>query len=564
MAEAPALLDGAGRPIPAAAIQQIRDRARGPRMGASLAGGSHGGTGLFPYDAASWTSPEMGGWNPYVRSPDSEINLYRDRMVARQRDLVRNDGWAAGAVNGILDSTIGVEYRLISKPDYRALSIVDKAFDAEWAAEFRSVAEALWRGYSADLGHYNDVSRRQTVSQQFRVALRHKLVDGEALGVRYWLPDRIGVGQAAYASSLLVVDPDRLSNENLRPDSKYLRGGVEIDDDDVPQAYFIRRAHQNDWFDAQDSMIWDRVAREDDDGFLRVVHDFDRDRAGQNRGVSVFAPILSRMKMLAEYYGVELQAAQVASVFGTFITSPFDRELVEEALSPGDQALGAYQELRNDFHEKHALQLNRVRIPTLAPGEDIKTVAAARPHDGFSPFTHEMLRSVAAALGVSAQTVHQDYSELNYSSARAAIVEAEKGYNRRCAEFDLNFATPVYAGWLHEAMDAGELPMPRLARTIPSFLEARNAYARCRWLGPARGWVDPVKERQGAVLGMDAAIDTLEEQCAQQGSDWEENLEQRAREHDRFKKLGLPLPQWIGPGANATESSQNPEKPEPA
>jgi lambda family phage portal protein len=535
-----------------------------PRAGRSAPGGMRASLNgdapnFMAYDAAQWTSAEMSDWTPIVRSSDTEINLYRDRMVARQRDLVRNDGWASGAVSRILDSTIGVEYRLIAAPDVRALAMHDKAFDPVWFGEFRRAAEALWRGYSVDLGRYNDVTRQLTVSQQFRVMLRHKLIDGEALALRYWMPDRVGRGAASYACSTLVIDPDRLSNPWEMMDTDHMRGGVEIDKYGAPLAYHIRRAHQNDWFNAVESMVWDRVEREDDDGFLRVIHDFDRDRAGQNRGVSVFAPILSRMKMLATYYGVELQAAQVASVFGTFITSPFDRDMVEEALDPGMSSLTAYQDLRSSFHDANALQLNKVHIPLLAPGEDIKTVTAERPNASFSPFTHEMLRSVAAALGVSAEQVTQDYSETNYSSARAAIVEAEKTYKRRCAEFDLNSATPVYAGWLHEAMDNGELPLPRNA---PDFLDARNAYARCRWLGPARGWVDPVAERQGAVLGMDAGFDTLESICAEQGADWEENLDQRAREMRRFLELGLPLPEWMGKAVTATQASQKPEKPQ--
>ena len=39
----------------------------------------------FPYEASNLQTPEMGDWQPWIRSPDSEINLHRDRMVARSR-----------------------------------------------------------------------------------------------------------------------------------------------------------------------------------------------------------------------------------------------------------------------------------------------------------------------------------------------------------------------------------------------------------------------------------------------------------------------------------------------
>src|SRR6266702_10100 len=87
---------------------------------------------LFPYDAASYQKQEMGDWYPWVRSPDSEINVSRDIMVSRSRDLARNDGWASGGITRILDNTIGAHMRLSANPDYRALAMFEKAFDVTW------------------------------------------------------------------------------------------------------------------------------------------------------------------------------------------------------------------------------------------------------------------------------------------------------------------------------------------------------------------------------------------------------------------------------------------------
>lgn len=559
MAKTPVLLGPDSQPVPAGLPQAIRERALAPSrrgMGASLAGGAQGF--VFPYEAASYTSTEMGEWLPSIRSPDSEINLYRDRMVARNRDLVRNDGWAKGVIGSILDSTIGVRYRRIFKPDWRRLSLFSKGFDRDWAREYGQVAAALWREYAEDLGRYCDVGRQLTIAQQFRLCLGHKLVDGESLLLPYWLPDRVGPGGARYATAFRGIDPDRLSNPMLAPDSEYMRNGVEIDDLGVPLAAHIRKAQPNDWYNAVESMQWERVPFEDEDGFVRVIHDFDRDRVDQHRGVSVFAPVLSRLKMLARYYRVELQAATVASIFGTFITSPFDNDLVTEALTaPADSAaLGSYQDLRNAFHDQKKLQLNDVAIPMLAPGEDIKTVAATRPHGEFSPFAHEMLRGVAAALGVSETQVHKDLSSANYSSIRAGLVEAERTFTRRCDEFNLNTADPALACWMHEAMERGDLPLPKGA---PAFLEARTAYAAGRWLGPAAGWVDPVSERQGVVLGLDAGLTTLEDECAKQGLDIEDVLDQRIYEVGRFKDGGLPMPSWAGEKVSAMDAASKPQ-----
>jgi lambda family phage portal protein len=545
-------------------------------MRASLNGGIGGGYGLgsngypgygssFPYDAAAWQSTEMGEWLPLVRSPDSEINVNRDRMVARQRDLVRNEGFASGLISRILDSTIGAYYRLVSKPDYQALAArFGNGFDHVWAQEFSRAASARWRTYADDPGHYNDVSRQMTITQQLRLALGHKLIDGESVIIRHWLPKRIGRGAARYASAGLVMDPDLLSNPYQQPDTRYMRGGVELDSYGVPIAYHLRRAHQNDWYSALEAQEWDRVTREDDDGFQRVIHDYDRGRAGQSRGVSIFAPVLSRMKMLARYYGVKLQAETLSTVFGTAVTSPYDRQMIQEALddNEGDE-IGVYAEMREGWHERNAMQLENVRMVQLAPGETIETISSARPPGEMTPFAHEMLRSLGSAAGISGEQITGDYSEVNFSSMRVGIVNSEKTYARRVGDFNANTATPLYAGWLHEAMDLGEFD-DVLPNNAPDFLDARAEYSRNRWLGTARGWYDPVAERQGTVLGLDAGLDTLEDACAEQGADWEENVHQRGLEAKAFRDAGLPPPNWFGDGTSATGAAKKPTPPEAA
>jgi len=498
---------------------------------------------FFAYDAANLYGQEMSAWLPWLRSPDTEIDFTRDRVVARTRDLVRNDGWATGAVGRTLDNTIGAELRLRAMPDHLALSRVAPAMDATWADEFAAAAEAEWRLWAHDLGGACDTARTLTFPRMARLALRHALIDGEALAVLGWEPERVGAG-AHYATSVQVVDPDRLSNPDEMVDTEHRRGGVEIDEAGAPLGYWIRRAHQNDWYDAAESMVWDFAPRTTLWGRPVTVHYFDPDRAGQHRGVGVLVPVLARLKMLGRYDAVELQQAVLQTVFGTFVESPYDADQVRMAMeSPEDQReLSYYQALRDAFHQQRQLMLGGVRIPTLAPGEKIAAVSPQHPARNFTDFEHAMLRNVAAAIGVSAEQVTQDWSRTNYSSARAAMLDAWKTLGRIRGNFTQGWCTPIYAAFLEEAIDRGRVPLPADA---PPFEEWRTAYARCRWLGVGRGWIDPVKERQGAVLGLDAGFSTLDAECSEMsGTDWREMLHQRAREVALMKSLGLKLPDW--------------------
>lgn len=512
-----------------------------PRPRAALSGES---AWAFPYDAASWYQPETEGWFPVPYSPDHEINIYRDRMVGRVRDLTRNDGWATGAVLSTVDQVIGGAYRLIATPDWRTLQRrFGAGFDAAWAEEYRAAIESEFRDWSEDPCFHSDAERQLAVADQMALALRHQLVDGEALGTIEWHPERVGYGGARYATTLRLIDPDRLSNPYEMIDSAHRRGGVEIDDDGVPIGYHIRRGHPFDWYQAVQAYIWDFVPRETPWGRPLVLHYYNRDRVTQHRGLAAFTPVLNAFKMLNRFDAVTLQAAVLAAVFSLAVESPYDQEGLKEMMQSGQyDELNNYSTLRSLYHRDRPIRLNNAAVLPLFPGEQIKPIAPSQPSPEYDPFTHAILRRQAAVLGTTVEEITRDWSRTNYSSARAGFVSAWRTVARRRVQFDRGFANGVYVAWHEEAYEVADLPLPRNA---PDFVEARGALTRHKWIGAPRGWVDPVKEAQGAVLRMDAGVSTLQQEAAEQGHDWEELLDQRARERGRMAELGIPEPAWI-------------------
>lgn len=523
--------------------------------------GALNGSGGIPYDAADTFSDQLANWQPALWSPDNEVNIYRDRMVSRVRDLTRNDGWASGAVTRILDNAVGAVFRPIFKPDYRYLQIItgNKAFDAKWADEYARYMGALWREWAEDDGRYCDKERKRTIPQLLRLAFRHKLIDGDSILLMHWKPERLGQGRARYATTVEVVDPDRLSNPQQNFDMLKIRGGVELDADGAPAAYHFRKAHIGDWWSGAQTQTWERVVRETPWGRHVVIHDFDSERAAQHRGTSIFAPIVQRLKMLIKYDQTELEASIINAVFGAYIESPYDPAMVEEAMGGGnDSSLGVYQDERIDFHKDRRITLqNGNGLPIMFPGEKINTVTAARPNSNFAAFESAVLRNIASATGLSTQQVTQDWSDVNYSSARAAMLEAWKTLTRRRTDFAIGTAQPMLTCFAEEVHSLGGVPLPNGA---PDFLDARTAYCRAQWMGPGRGWVDPVAEKKGAILGMDAGMSTLEMEVSENvGMDWEEIVDQRANEVEKFKALGLKPPEW-SQEQPASETIKNPEE----
>jgi lambda family phage portal protein len=546
MKTVPALVDHRGSPIAT------------PTRPKTRAGLSGDWARAFPYDASNIFHRETEGWYPQVYSQDYEFNIHRDRIVGRSRDLARNDGWFGGGIDRILDATIGSHWRFVSMPDYRKLAFFGPGFDAQWANEFSQAFEAYWRGYVDDPGFYCDATRQLNFTQQMRLALRHQIVDGEDLIVNEWKPERVGYGAARFATCYRIVDPDRLSNPSEMIDTMYRRGGVELDDDGAPLGYHIRRAHQFDWYGAVESMQWEFVARETDWGRRIVTHDYDRERADQHRGVPLVTPVMNRMKMLAKYDQVELQAAVLNAILSIFITSPHDPEGLRDSVNSTEDSENAdwYWQTRKTYRDEKPLQMNEATVMTGFPGEKPEVIQASRPGPGHDEFTHYALRNVAAKLGTTAEEMTLDWSKTNYSSARAGFVVAAKTLNRRRGNFATNMAMPCVVAWAEEWFESKEC-RSLLPKGAPDFLEAREAYTRGRFLGPGRGYIDPVKEGDAAILRMDAAFSTLQHECAEQGFDWRENLDQRQIEIDEFKKRGIPLPEWSGQ-VPASETDQKP------
>jgi lambda family phage portal protein len=563
----PALVDQFERPL----VRSVGDAAgKSPRMRAGLSGSGS----LTPYDAADPWSQELRSWQPWLGSPDTEGNPYRNFIVSRIRDLVRNDGWASGAVTNLLDNIIGAGFRFVSKPDWNALSLEAKGFDMEWAKEYQSVVQAEFRMWSEDMGRNCDLSRRNSWREMCRLAARHSIIENDAVGMMHWRPERMRSGAFRFGTCVQIVDPDRLSNPQQMQDMPHLRGGVEIDDDGVAIAYHFRRAHQAQWMEYEKAFSWERVPRETKWGRPIVVHYFESERADTHRGSGgILRPILARMKMLARYDSVELQAAIINAVLAAFIESPYDPETMGNALSTleaqtagadiRNAQLGVYENLREAYHESHDLKLNGAQLSRLFSGEKLNMASATRPAAQFAAFEGAMLRNFASATGQSATQVSRDYASTSYSGERSASLESWKSIGRNRHFFASGFALPVIGCVIEEMHAAKRVPLPRNA---PEFFRMRTAYCRSRLLGPGRGFIDPVKEAQAAVLRMDAGMTTLEDECAEQGLDYEETIYQRAFERALFDKLKLPHPKWFGepPGAPEEDAQKLAAKPQAA
>lgn len=266
-----------------------------------------------------------------------------------------------------------------------------------------------------------------------------------------------------------------------------------------------------------------------------VVHAFEPGRAGQYRGVSVLAPIIKRLRMLGRYDEAELQAAVLNAVMAAFVESPFDHDQFASALGGGEE-LSAYQQQRLDYYQAAPINVGGAKIAFTFPGEKVTLTKPSHPNSVFEAFERASLRNIASAMGMTYEQLSMDWGQVNYSSACAALLEVWRGFAARKEHFAQAFMAPIYAAWLEEAIDRRIIRLPKGA---PDFAEAKAAYCSAKWIGPGRGWVDPHKEATAATERLAAGLSTLERECAEQGEDYLETIQQRARERKEMLALGL-------------------------
>lgn len=475
------------------------------------------------YQAASGTHPDLRNWWPTQGSADSDLIPELTAIVRRARDLERNHGVAGGARQTILDNVLGCGLWLAPTPNYIALGK-----DRKWATDWRRGVKSKWRLWAEE--RYCDAAETLTLDGLATLMFNGAWLNGDGLALPLWMP-RTGYPAA---TTLQVIEADRLSNPNGAADGPKLRGGVAINEYGAPQGYWIRNAHPGErfWYMNGDVGRWTFIPAYTPWGRRRVIHaPNERTRAAQSRGVPALAGVLQQFKVLGDYQQAELKSAVVNAMVALVTESSIGQDGLVELLSSDPNALSKYVEGLNS-RGRSAINFTGAQIIPLVTGEKFSSFSPGRPSTAYEPFVTTVFRHIATGLNIPYELLMKDFSKTNYSSARASLLEAWRFFIGRRNWLAQTFYQAAYELWLEEMVQRGDIE-------APGFYDNKAAYCRARWIGPGRGWVDPYKEAQAAQLRMDIFVSSLEDECAEQGKDWEEVLEQIAEENARLAELGL-------------------------
>lgn len=487
-----------------------------------------------PYDAGVRGHRQMASWNPRIGQVDREALGSRDQIVARARDLIRNNPVISGGLDRRTEAVVGSRIRLLAQPDFEAMGIGWKR-----AAQLVLQIESQFRVWDRDSRRLCDAERSQTFGMMTETAYRHWFVDGEALAY-VEMRDR----GSAYKTCVRLIDPDRLQNpdgradETLLDNGNHVIGGVEIDPDGVAVAYHIRVNHPDSAAPMTSMKDTVRIAREDRDGRPRMIHAFKRGRAQQRRGISDLVASMRKIRMLDKYDDAELELALLRATRAPYVKTEAPTDEVREALSQaptGDVGIGLAEQWF-DYRGENPLVIDGIGFTPLFPTEEIGFAKAEGPPAHYKEFRAEGLRSIASDFGLSHQQLAQNWEDVNYSSARTLLNEIWRGLLDDRWVFTQMFCGQVYAAWLQEAVAIGKVKIPG---GPVNFFRYRAELTMSDWLGPGRGRIDPKKEADASDLNLAAGRTNLSLEAGEQGLDARDILMGRARDKAMIEEFDL-------------------------
>jgi lambda family phage portal protein len=343
------------------------------------------------------------------------------------------------------------------------------------------------------------------------LAVRDMVVHGEALFVFTEHPRTL-------APQLRRLHPEQLDrSKTLQLDgTRRIVQGVEFDASGRKVAYWIRPSAPGEAL-AGLPLFSERFPASE------VIHMYRQQFPGQVRGLSWFAPVLLSAHDLAALLDAMLVRAKTAALFVGSIYDP-------------NGTAGGFDGTQNGPTLDTTVEPGAIRVET--DGSRLEWNEPPQAGDTMA-FSASMLRMIAAGVGVTYEQLTGDYSQVNYSSARAALLEFRRfceGVQHHTLVFQL--CRPIWQRFIQYQVLTGVVPALDYQRN-------RAAYHAVKWLPPAWAWVDPLKDAQAAIAEMNANLRSRSEIVAERGYDIETLDREIAADNARAASLG------IAPGASA-------------
>ena len=373
-----------------------------------------------------------------VRSAAMELRT-QARFLDENHDIAR----------GILNTQIG---NIIGKGIQIEPLVKNTAGDLHVDVN-KQLAE-LWR----DWCYSPEVTDALSWSAVERLACRTWLRDGE-LFIKLFMgsrPDLNHVSTVPFSIELIESDyvPFGIGRPNLNATD-----GIERDGWGRAKTYWMAKSNNTDIMPGMDYIPVDASD---------IIHLKHVDRIRQNRGVSIFASVLTRIEDVKDYEESERIAAKIAASMAAAI-----KKGAPDFYTP--ETSGEPRSLR--------MQPGMI-FDDLLPGESIEMLDHNRPNPNLETFRQGQLKAIAAGTATGYSSISRTY-DASYAAQRQEMVETSVLYGALRDYFIERFNRPI---WRHFVQSAKTALLIKGHNIDLSTLE--NADFR----GPGLPWIDPMKE----------------------------------------------------------------------
>lgn len=454
-------------------------------------------------------------WWSVGNVPADTANLLEaPTLRGRSHDLLRNNAIASGIAETFVVNEVGMGIRPQSRVDHEAIGITP-----EQAQQIQKTIEREWCVWSKSVTNDN----RLGIWGIQELASRLEFSSGEAFIVRRYRKRK----GSKYSFSLQIVEPERVCSpyaKGLTADAegREIRDGIEIDSNGEPVAYWIANESPLAGYNYQNATKFQRIPTYGPDGRRNVFHFYHMKRPDQSHGIPALGPVIEIFDHLAGYWESEWVRARVAACFAAFIKSDAENPTVQAAAN-------------GTTNSRTGLREEKIRpgiMHYLSNGEEVTFSTPNSSAGAFDPFVIKALQFIGAAFGLPLELILKDFSKTNYSSARAALLEARRVFRTGQQRLIEMVCQPIWECFIDELVMRGVLP-------VKNYEVNRAHYTRAMWIAPGWEWVDPEKEINAKVLAINNNLSTLSDEYADQGKDWEAQLQQRALEKKVVDELGL-------------------------
>lgn len=504
-------------------------------------GANFGGRDTQHY-AASHTAREVRGWDVPHGDADSDNNEELESLTSRARDLDRNNGLAKNirVVKG--DNIIGTGLQISPMPNWRVLGM-----DPDWAASWSKKVKAHWNDYARS--RFIDADGEDNFHQLTRLAFNSEFLSGAGVVIPMW-KKRPG---SLYQTCFKIIEADRLCNKDDGTDTIKCAGGVERAQDGEIVAYWVRNTHPGS-SDQTVQTKWERIPAYFPSGRKRFIHVYEKSRPGQSRGIVAASNVMAAFGLLGKYTLTELQSQAVNAKITQVLETPLSDEQAASLFGgkPDD-----YATHRDNWQGR----LDAGSILKLPVGTSLKSHDPKRPAPAFVAFIEHHLREIGAGFGLPFELAMRNFSKTNYSSARAALLEAWRHFYVERQRIIYQLCNPMFDCWLEEAVDKGVID-------APNFRQFRTAYSYAEWYAPSHLPVDQLKTANAQKIRLESGTITRQRIAIEEGEDWEDLAEQRLKERVRdmedelrFRKAKAELEDELGITADEPPPDGTPPDP---